>query len=211
MHDDFNIVTLKGRVFSEPKDTIDNTNHKVKTMIVKCKRFSGVEDNVVVHLPFSFDRQVKVGDAIEINGQFRSYNQDYGDSRRLILYVQPVLLEKLGILSEDENIISLKGTICKPPIYRKTPLTDREITDFMIAVNRPEGGADFVPCIAWGYNALALKTACVGDRVAVQGRIQSREYAKIHEDGRREVRTAYEISCGKLHFEMNINYPDRNK
>ena len=42
--------------------------------------------------------------------------------------------------------------VCKPPIYRKTPL-GREIADVLVAVNRPYGKSDYIPCIAWGRNA----------------------------------------------------------
>ena len=205
MAKDVNLVSLKGYASTEPKVILDDKENPVKSFVLKCKRFSGFADEIDIHLPFTFDRQINSGDAMEINGQFRSYNKEINGTRRLVLYVQPNFIEKLDFMLQDENYIKLQGTLCKKPIYRKTPLTDREITDFMIAVNRPEGETDYVPCIAWGYNALALKDANVGDKIALNGRIQTREYKKVYEDGREEKRTACEISCVKLHFEKNID------
>ena len=50
--------------------------------------------------------------------------------------------------SQKSNQIFLDGYVCKPPVYRKTPL-GREIADILIAVNRPYGKSDYIPCIAW--------------------------------------------------------------
>ena len=46
----------------------------------------------------------------------------------------------------------LDGYICKQPVYRMTPL-GREIADLLLAVNRPYGKSDYLPCICWGRNA----------------------------------------------------------
>jgi len=89
-------------------------------------------------------------------------------------------------LSEDiadfnkDNQIYLDGYICKEAIYRKTPL-GREIADLLLAVNRPYGKSDYIPCIAWGRNARYASGFAVGSRVRVWGRVQSREYTKKSE------------------------------
>ncbi len=210
MQRDKNVVILKGFASTEPKVEFDNENNRVKSFIVKCKRYSGFDDEVVVHLPYTYESQINPGDPIEINGQFRSYNKNINGTRRLVLFVKPDFIGKLDFLIEGENFIKLQGTICRCPVYRKTPLTDRVITDFMLAVNRPDGGTDYVPCIAWAHNALALKNAKVGERISILGRIQSREYKKVYEDGKEEMRTAYEISCGSLRFEQDLKAnPDK--
>ena len=53
--------------------------------------------------------------------------------------------------------------------------------------------ADYLPCIAWG--AVAQQTALLhtGQRLTVEGRVQSRIYSKT-EDGVTSDRTAYEVS-----------------
>ena len=67
--------------------------------------------------------------------------------------------------------IYLDGYICKPPVYRKTPL-GREIADLLIAVNRPYGKSDYIPCICWGRNARYASAFAVGGHVLIWGRIQ---------------------------------------
>ena len=95
------------------------------------------------------------------------------------------------------NSIWLDGYICKEPIYRKTPL-GREIADLLLAVNRPYGKSDYIPCICWGRNARYASGFEVGEHVQLLGRIQSREYVKRISDTETEKRVAYEVSVSKL-------------
>ena len=95
---------------------------------------------------------------------------------------------------EDKNDVELDGFICKEPKYRRTPL-GRQITDLLIASNREHFKSDYIPCIAWGRNAIRTSEFNVGTRVKVLGRLQSREYKKKIDDGTYEVRTAYELSA----------------
>ena len=95
------------------------------------------------------------------------------------------------------NQIFLDGYICKAPVYRETPL-GREIVDLLLAVNRPYGKSDYIPCIAWGRNARFASGFEVGTRVRVWGRVQSREYTKKLSETECEKRVAYEVSISKL-------------
>ncbi len=99
--------------------------------------------------------------------------------------------------SKNPNQIILAGYICKPPVYRITPL-NREIADLLIAVNRSYGKSDYIPAIAWGRNANFVDKLEVGDRIVIIGRIQSREYQKATDSGI-ENRTAYEVSISTLY------------
>ena len=101
--------------------------------------------------------------------------------------------------SMKTNSIFLDGYICKPPVYRKTPL-GREIADLLVAVNRPYGKSDYIPCICWGRNARYASAFQVGGHVLIWGRIQSREYVKMISEEETEKRTAYEISVSKLEY-----------
>ena len=94
----------------------------------------------------------------------------------------------------------LDGFICKAPIYRKTPL-GREIADLLIAVNRPYGKSDYIPCIAWGRNARFASTFEVGGKIQVWGRVQSREYVKKISEEEIEKHIAYEVSVSKLEYD----------
>ena len=104
--------------------------------------------------------------------------------------------------SKNPNTIILNGYICKQPIYRTTPF-GREICDCLIAVNRAYNKSDYIPCIAWGRNARYVKDLCVGEKINLYGRIQSREYQKKLEDDSVETRTAYEVSITSIYSSEN--------
>ena len=95
------------------------------------------------------------------------------------------------------NQIYLVGYICKEPIYRTTPF-GREICDVLLAVNRAYNKSDYLPCIAWGRNARFVRDLSVGEKLEVQGRIQSRKYQKRIDDNNTETRIAYEISLSSV-------------
>lgn len=146
-----------------------------------------------------------IGRYISVSGQFRSYNRHEEHRNRLVL---SVFVRELEFLDEEEyeqytgensrtNQIFLDGYICKEPVYRKTPL-GREIADLLLAVNRPYGKSDYIPCICWGRNARYASTFQVGARCEVWGRIQSREYMKKLSEEEVEKRVAYEVSVSKL-------------
>ena len=139
------------------------------------------------------------GQTVEAIGQFRSYNRHEGVKIRLML---SVFVREIHFIEEftdytKTNQIFLDGYICKLPIYRKTPL-GREIADLLLAVNRPYGKSDYIPCISWGRNARYAAGFSVGTRVRIWGRVQSREYTKKLSDTECEKRVAYEVSISKL-------------
>lgn len=141
---------------------------------------------------------------MEAVGQFRSYNRHEESKNRLVLSVFVREVNLLDSIEEEDEIhkpnqIFLDGYICKAPIYRKTPL-GREIADILIAVNRPYGKSDYIPCICWGRNARYAETFEVGGHVQVWGRIQSREYQKKVSESEVEKRIAYEVSVSKLEY-----------
>lgn len=166
-------------------------------------RTSGNADVIPIMVP---DRLIDVKEdwkrrQVKIEGQFRSYNEHTDSGNHLILSVfvrefEELSGEVIGTFYYD-NSIFLDGYICKQPNYRKTPL-GREIADILLAVNRPYGKSDYIPCICWGRNARYVGNIEVGTHISVAGRIQSREYQKKISDDEFETRTAYEVSVGKI-------------
>ena len=132
---------------------------------------------------------------IQIYGQFRSYNQHEENRTKLLLYIF-VLDYQWMEDTENINKATLEGYICKKPIYRVTPF-GREIADVLLAVNRPYGKSDYIPCIVWGRNARYVETLEIGSCIRLYGRIQSREYIKTIGDTE-ERKTAYELSVSKM-------------
>ena len=131
-----------------------------------------------------------------VTGQVRSYNKVVDGAGRLMV---TLFAQSLALSPDNDtlNRVTLTGALCKPPIYRSTPF-GREICDMMLAVNRAFGKSDYIPCIAWGRNAQYASRFSVGDRVRLTGRLQSREYQKLLENGEYLLRNAYEVSCFTL-------------
>lgn len=145
-----------------------------------------------------------VGLFVSVKGQFRSYNRHEERKNRLVLSVFAREVEFVDQVEESakSNQIYLDGYICKEPIYRKTPL-GREIADLLLAVNRPYGKSDYIPCICWGRNARYASNFKVGERCGIWGRIQSRDYVKKIDDEHAEKKVAYEVSVSKLEIYDN--------
>ena len=198
-----NKVTVIGEIVSEFTFSHEVFGEGFYTVQMAVSRLSDQTD--VIPLMVS-DRLLDVnadyrGKIMAANGQFRSYNCHDGNKNRLVLSVFVREVEFLEGVADDTktNLIFLDGYICKNPIYRRTPL-GREIADLLVAVNRPYGKSDYIPCIAWGRNARFASGFGVGSRVRIWGRVQSREYTKRIGEEEVEKRTAYEVSVSKLEF-----------
>ncbi len=131
------------------------------------------------------------GDTVRVTGELRSFNNKSGVGNRLVLTVYARSIEPW--LGEDDNRITLTGTICKEPALRMTPM-GREICDIILAVGRRYHRSDYIPVITWGLQARETARCAVGDRITVRGRLQSRTYTKIV-DGVPEERIAFEVSA----------------
>ena len=173
------------------------------TMDLLVKRLSDSEDRIPVMVSERLVdvTQDYVGQYVEIHGQFRSYNRHEEKKNRLVLsvFVRELEFTEEELENSKTNQIFLDGYICKPPVYRKTPL-GREIADILLAVNRPYGKSDYIPCICWGRNARFASGFEVGGHTQIWGRIQSREYMKKIDEEESEKRIAYEISVSKLEY-----------
>ena len=198
-----NQVSIMGEIASEFVFSHEVFGEGFYMVDILVKRLSNSSDRITVMIS---ERLVDVtqdyqGEYIQILGQFRSYNRHEEKKNRLVL---SVFAREISFVEEESdkmktNQIFLDGYICKMPVYRKTPL-GREIADMLVAVNRPYGKSDYIPCICWGRNARFSSTFEVGGHVQVWGRIQSRDYMKKLDGDITEKRTAYEVSVSKLEY-----------
>ena len=196
-----NQVTIMGKVATEFSFSHEVFGEGFYMVEVEVKRLSNSEDRIPLMIS---ERLIDVtqdytGEYIMVHGQFRSYNRHEEQKNRLVF---SVFVREISFMEEEPdgtktNSIWLDGYICKEPIYRKTPL-GREIADLLLAVNRPYGKSDYIPCICWGRNARYASGFEVGEHVQLLGRIQSREYVKRISDTETEKRVAYEVSVSKL-------------
>ncbi len=192
-----NRVYVYGEIISDAVFSHEVFGEGFYEFSLKVVRLSGQADILPVTISERIMAdKIKVGEFLCALGQFRSYNKIEGGRSRLMLTV--FVRELLDAQPcKNPNSIVLSGYICKPPVYRTTPF-NREIADLLIAVNRSYNKSDYIPAIAWGRNARFVKSLAVGDKVALSGRIQSREYQKKQEDDSVVIMTAYEVSVSKL-------------
>ena len=193
-----NKVFISGEIITEAEFSHEVYGEGFYEMNVLVKRLSGQGDVLPVTISERLiaDKDLKVGVTINAMGQFRSYNKLINGKSKLMLTVFVRELFDYATVKNPNSIV-LSGYICKPPVYRTTPF-NREIADILIAVNRSYNKSDYIPCIAWGRNARFVKNLSVGEKVAISGRIQSREYQKKFSETDVKMLTAYEVSVSKL-------------
>lgn len=194
-----NIVTLSGKIFSQPVFSHTLFEEQFYTFDLCVLRLSGNCDILPCMICQKTMATVNLfeGDMVSIQGQLRSHNKIVDGCSRLELRVFVKDIEMETDATPDVNTIELTGYICKPTTYRVTPF-GREITDMLVAVNRAYNKSDYIPVICWGRNARFAKGLEVGDRIAATGRIQSRDYEKKLEGGNVMKRTAYEVSISSI-------------
>ncbi len=202
-----NQVILKGKVVEEPAYSHSLYGEKFYNLMLEVPRLSGVADVLPV---MASDRllhlmNVVAGDEIAVIGQLRSYNRLQEGRNRLILTVFARHIAPPEDVPDNPNQVLLEGYVCRPPVYRTTPF-GREITDLLIAVNRPYNKSDYIPVISWGRNARYAETLEVGQKVFIHGRMQSRQYQKRLPDGAVEDRTAFEVSVSFIEMPEVLPY-----
>ena len=189
-----NNISLCGTVLQDVRFSHQSHDKSIFIFKLGVERLSGQMDTLNVYItgkqleqtPISMDERVR------ILGHVRSFNNKSGVGNYLVIYVFCKEISKAD--EPDENIVNLTGTVCKPPVFRKTPL-GREICDLLLVVNRAGySRCDYLPCIIWGLDAHAASGLCVSDKIQVTGRLQSRGYTKVL-DGRQIDKTAFEISA----------------
>ena len=189
-----NDVLLEGYPASSPEWSHENHGTQFYRLLLEVPRLSGTPDTLPLLLPKALAARVRVGEPLRVRGQLRSFNNRSGVGNKLVLTVYAQELQP-GT-GGPCNQITLSGSLCKPPIFRRTPL-GRSICDLMLAVPRRYGRADYLPVIAWGQLAVQASCLGVGDSLSLEGRVQSRAYHKVTGSGTEE-RTAYEVSMMHL-------------
>lgn len=192
-----NILSLSGIVSSDIEFSHESHGVSFYSFKIETRRLSGTSDiiNALVSETLLSGCGFEKGDFITTKSELRSFNQKNENGSKLII---SAFLKEVSV-SEDENFeneLTLTGTICKKPVYRKTPL-GREICDIMLAINRRYRRSDYIPLITWGRNARIADTYDTGDVITISGRVQSREYTKVI-DGEEIIKTAYEVSVSSI-------------
>ena len=187
-----NFVRLRGVIAGRPRFSHSGRGQEFYSFPLEVLRLSGNSDiiNIIIRANQLQELEVENYGKLCVTGQLRSYNNRHGEGAKLVI---TVFARELSFCDdEDENLVLLKGTLCKPPNLRCTPM-GRDICDLMLAVNRHYGRSDYLPCICWGQKAKEAADWSVGTKLCLSGRIQSRNYIKLFPEGPVE-KTAFEVS-----------------
>ena len=188
-----NIITLRGELAGLPEFSHENHGRKFFRFTLNVPRLSGAVDTlpVVAEERLLNEMDLSGGCMIAVTGQIRSHNIRTEGARRLLIFVFAAIVTVED--GDPVNDVMLEGPLCREPTYRRTPL-GREICDVMLAVPRAFRRADYLPCILWGRTAQEISACHTRDRIRICGRLQSRSYTKLTDEGSVE-RVAYEISA----------------
>ena len=190
-----NYVLLRGAPRGEALWSHAVRSQDFYTLPLEVRRLSGASDTLNVTLRASMLPLPAGAGRVEVVGELRSFNSRRGEWPRLVITVFARSLTPADE-DEDENLVELRGTLCKAPKARRTPM-GRDICDLLLAVNRSYGRSDYLPCICWGMTARDCASWEVGTKLALRGRIQSRSYLKLTEAGTLE-RVAFEVSAAEV-------------
>ena len=197
-----NCITLRGSLQSLPQFSHENHGRKFYRFYLEVPRLSGAVDVLPVIAEETLVHSIDPcgGEMLTVTGQIRSHNCRTEHARHLLIFVFAA-----SVAAEDGEPINdavVEGPLCREPTYRRTPL-GREICDVMLAVPRAFRRADYLPCILWGRTAQEVSGCHTRDRIRICGRLQSRVYTKLTEEGSTQ-RTAYEISALTADFLSDI-------
>lgn len=197
-----NAAELSGIMAAGPEYSHSSDEKKYYRIYIESRRLSSTVDRIPVLVPdHLLSLLPQQGGKIHVTGRFISYNEKTGHLK-LHLYADEINPVGKESTEPDSNAISLRGYICMQPAVRTTPM-GRKIAEVMLAVNRQNRRSDYIPCIAWGNNALLFEDAEIGEMVSLKGRIQSRWYVKRLDEDEYEERIAYEVSMS------HVNFPER--
>ena len=188
-----NHIILRGSLASMPQFSHENHGKRFFRFYLDVPRLSSAVDTLPVVAPESLleSTPLEEGSLLLVTGQVRSHNLRSDGQRHLLIFV---FASGLALQDgEPANQVILEGFLCREPTYRRTPL-GREICDVMLAVPRAFQRADYLPCILWGRTAQEVSRCHTRDSLHVTGRLQSRVYTKVTEEGSMQ-KIAYEISA----------------
>ena len=188
-----NLIVLRGDLVELPEFSHENHGKRFCRFSLEVERLSGAVDTLPVVASEGLMNNLDLfpGVRLTVRGQVRSHNHTDETGRHLMIFVfaGDIRAEE----GEPMNDVTLRGLLCREPTFRRTPL-GREICDAMLAVPRAFRRSDYLPCILWGRTAVEVAACHVRDEVKISGRLQSRIYTKMTDNGPEE-RTAYEISA----------------
>ena len=195
-----NRVRVTGRLTRPPVADHETSGGWIWATEIAVARSSGAVDMLHVMVPEAMMDAAGVEldklPRVTIEGEIRRHRlqeirQD-GGAR----WVPAVYVRKISPAGDtpDENAVELWGEIRETPEYRVTPF-GRHITGVKLMFRRAFDHWDSVVVLCWGEAAERTKALPVGTGMHIKGRMQSRGYTKLLEDGTYRAMVTYEVSA----------------
>lgn len=191
-----NKIEISGRIVQKPKFSHKVYGESFYEFSISSERHSGTCDVVPCLVSETLVNEINENEQIMLFGEIRSCTKKIDGKSKLLVHI---FVEATGeYKGRDKNIVKLQGFICKQPVFRTTPL-GKDIADVFIVSKRQRiRKTDYLPCIAWGRNALRASNMSSRTVVNVFGRFQSRSFEKKCENGKTQAMVAYEISLNSI-------------
>lgn len=195
---DTNLVVLQGVLEEKPAPIGEDCGEKIYMAMVRVMRASGAADVLPVIMgEYTLARRLsalEAGTKVRVEGELRRYEMHEGAYRaRLRVFAKKLDVDPKG---DSCNLVQMTCTVCKPGEKRVTA-KGREMC-YMKGEAHMRNRIAYVPMVAWGRMSDFAAALEAGEKISVQGRLQSREYVKRQQDGSLETRTAYEVSLQRL-------------
>ena len=205
-----NRLFVRGEICANPIFSHENHGEGFYKSCIRTMRLSGTPDyiNLMISELLIHDAKKKwinlrCGALVKVRGELRTYKNmvDGIERTRLFMIVNEITAQdyKEVLAGIDINDLYLEGEICKLGQMRETR-QGKLITEFFLCVKRSVRAekACYFPCIAWGGVARFASNLSVGAKVAVFGRLQSREYEKTGNDGEVRIMRTSEVSLWRM-------------
>ena len=191
-----NEAVLKGYIRNiRPSHVINDTEYCKADLIIK-NPYSGKDDVILIKFK-KFSNRYKENDFAEIYGNVRSYSyQTSSGSNKVEIYI----FTYQDIIDSDfqtDNFVRFDGRICKKDILRCTTSGKQNlhliVANNILSERNNQKVNSYIPCVAWGKQAINLNKLGVNDKIEITGEIHSREYKKKLENNEIEIRVAHEV------------------
>lgn len=183
-------------------------HHDVGTKIfegkIEVERRSGTKDTLILQISERKLKEVgnlEEGEGIIIVGELCTHRYIGDDD--MVHNKNYVYVDKVWYTFNPDmkNWVKISGVIVKKGTLRTTQFCGKKVIEAIIAIKskNEQRNTAYVPIIFWNDMAdNMLGNYNVGDKIEINGRLQSRDYIKRLPDDSTVVKTTFEVSVFKL-------------
>ena len=170
-------VLLNAKVTSNPKVLLRYGMEAIYEVEVSFKRLSNKEDKFLLNYQSSLGVELKPDMYIDIEGELRSSSIQLETGKRFTKVF--IFGKNISVLEYEpekyvNKVIISNAELIRTPKLRKS-YTDNstDIADIKLRVLRRENKESILSCSCWNNNARLVVTKHQGDRISIEGMLQS--------------------------------------